>query len=570
MSRAANLTYRGLSAAALSRTTIDSVADMEEETMCAAPCFRSLSAGNPRSVQNPIYRGGQPDEEGGWEEDEDLMEELEAMEDENLLTAHGLDMPDLPACAAMPVAFPDASAATGPLSAEEEELMQLEAAMGMGDNSMPTRGEAYGERATMRRRMEEELRCGGLGDSSTFASTRSMPSAASAASVAARFVSGVASAVAGVVAPRTRATSDPRSPAAAARAPEEKKIKLDEKGELDGMEAWQHTILTAYKKEGLAGAYAAFDAYLATSDNLATLPSTYILASEALHLAGAPKAACADMLFNVLEAKLPDTQTCRVVAYHLISYGCFDEALMLLEIVRETLAPAEPHSYTDLAFARLHRLRENGIDTASYEHVRSECTKLIADLTTVITSTEWPDRFREIEWPALILLSWAVAWAEHTLKKRSAFGASVSLWPEEALPASTYRIGGTAGPKLDVFVWLGWDTDHTDVDLHVLEPTGEEVYYSHNKSMTTGAAISRDFTQGYGPEVYTLPKAPKGQYKVQTNYYASHQDSARTGSTSAIVWTITNLGSFGAEGVKFASVRLRKHKQRQQVLEVEV
>ena len=34
------------------------------------------------------------------------MEELEAMEDENLLTAHGLDMPDLPACAAMPVAFP--------------------------------------------------------------------------------------------------------------------------------------------------------------------------------------------------------------------------------------------------------------------------------------------------------------------------------------------------------------------------------------------------------------------------------------------------------------------------------
>ena len=66
------------------------------------------------------------------------------------------------------------------------------------------------------------------------------------------------------------------------------------------------------------------------------------------------------------------------------------------------------------------------------------------------------------------------------------------------------------------------------------------------------------------------PKAPKGQYKVQTNYYASHQDSARTGSTSAIVWTITNLGSFGAEGVKFASVRLRKHKQRQQVLEVEV
>merc|ERR1719281_1718005 len=99
------------------------------------------------------------------------------------------------------------------------------------------------------------------------------------------------------------------------------------------------------------------------------------------------------------------------------------------------------------------------------------------------------------------------------------------LWPEEQLPASIYRLGGQAGPQLDVFVWLGWDTDHTDVDLHVKEPTGEEVNYSHNHSRTTGARVSRDFTQGYGPEVYTLREAPKGKYDVEANYYASHQAS---------------------------------------------
>ena len=49
----------------------------------------------------------------------------------------------------------------------------------------------------------------------------------------------------------------------------------------------------------------------------------------------------------------------------------------------------------------------------------------------------------------------------------------------------------------------GRDTDHTDIDLHVMEPTGEEVFYGHNRSSTTGAAVSRDFTQGYGPEVCT-------------------------------------------------------------------
>ena len=107
------------------------------------------------------------------------------------------------------------------------------------------------------------------------------------------------------------------------------------------------------------------------------------------------------------------------------------------------------------------------------------------------------------------------------------------------------------------------------MDLHVKEPTGEEVFYSHNRSGTTGAHVSRDFTGGYGPEVYTLPSAPKGTYRVETNYYASHQDSCKTGSTSAVVWSITNMGRFETEAIQFSSVRLGAHKQRQQVLAIE-
>ena len=107
------------------------------------------------------------------------------------------------------------------------------------------------------------------------------------------------------------------------------------------------------------------------------------------------------------------------------------------------------------------------------------------------------------------------------------------------------------------------------MDLHVKEPTGEEVFYSHNRSGTTGAHVSRDFTGGYGPEVYTLPSAPKGTYRVETNYYASHQDSSKTGSTSAVVWAITNMGRFETEVIQFSSVRLGAHKQRQQVLAIE-
>ncbi len=102
-------------------------------------------------------------------------------------------------------------------------------------------------------------------------------------------------------------------------------------------------------------------------------------------------------------------QTCRVVAYHLLSLERFDDAVKLLELVLE-LAPAEPHSHTDLAFSRLLRLR-NAADP-SPEHARAEMGAIVGALERVVAGTEWPSRFVEIEWPALILLSWAVAWAE--------------------------------------------------------------------------------------------------------------------------------------------------------------
>ena len=66
--------------------------------------------------------------------------------------------------------------------------------------------------------------------------------------------------------------------------------------------------------------------------------------------------------------------------------------------------------------------------------------------------------------------------------------------------------------------------------------------------------------------MYTLPKAPKGTYNVETNYYASHQASSTTGATSAVIWSVQHMGRFDKEALNFSSVRLTKHKQRQQVL----
>src|SRR5437660_10689837 len=70
----------------------------------------------------------------------------------------------------------------------------------------------------------------------------------------------------------------------------------------------------------------------------------------------------------------------------------------------------------------------------------------------------------------------------------------------------------------DVRIVLTWDADLTDVDLWVTEPSGEKCFYGHNRTVI-GGLISRDFTQGYGPEEYCLRRTMPGEYKVQCNYY---------------------------------------------------
>jgi hypothetical protein len=74
-------------------------------------------------------------------------------------------------------------------------------------------------------------------------------------------------------------------------------------------------------------------------------------------------------------------------------------------------------------------------------------------------------------------------------------------------------------------VVLSWNTDRTDVDLHVIEPTGEECYYQHT-STRIGGNITADVTQGFGPEMYRVARPAAGDYRVRVNYYASDRSRA--------------------------------------------
>jgi uncharacterized protein YfaP (DUF2135 family) len=71
---------------------------------------------------------------------------------------------------------------------------------------------------------------------------------------------------------------------------------------------------------------------------------------------------------------------------------------------------------------------------------------------------------------------------------------------------------------VDLRIVVDWNKDETDIDLHIIQPGGEECYYGHRQSKA-GGRMAEDFTQGYGPEEYQIRDAPKGKYSIQVNYY---------------------------------------------------
>lgn len=69
-------------------------------------------------------------------------------------------------------------------------------------------------------------------------------------------------------------------------------------------------------------------------------------------------------------------------------------------------------------------------------------------------------------------------------------------------------------------VTLAWETDANDVDLHVIDPEGDECYYGH-KSNRSGIELYEDITQGLGPEVIRGEGVKRGKYDIGVRYFAA-------------------------------------------------
>ena len=218
------------------------------------------------------------------------------------------------------------------------------------------------------------------------------------------------------------------------------------------------------------------------------------------------------VLSNIAELGLDNSRILRVLGYKLHEakeYELASEVFCKVALFR----PTEPQSYRDLGLTLLER----GWLQAALEQLWQAVTM------------EVDGAFSEIEVEAL----WEMRDCLYRASQRN-----VQL----RLPATLQRYGEdlVAGHMpLALRVTMGWDQDNVDLDLHVIEPNGEEAYYGHKLTLT-GGLMSRDFTQGYGPESYIVKRAARGTYRFKTNYFASHMPQL-TGPTVAILTITTNF-----------------------------
>lgn len=268
-----------------------------------------------------------------------------------------------------------------------------------------------------------------------------------------------------------------------------------------------------------AGDAAGFDAtYSAMEKAFGDTPGFYFDVAEWLFRKGDATRAAA-VARNALELPASDLDTRIILAGRLARYGDDADAIRLDEgILAQT--PEKPQAARNLALALIDATdRRRAAGTITQTTALAQYKRAL-DLLMKVVLTPWNSDYDGIELISLME-------ANHLVTRLKVLGVT---------PAD---LSDMIDPKLvalmdvDIRITLEWNTDKTDMDLWVDEPTGERVIYSNPKSQL-GGRLSNDMTQGYGPEEYLLRVAPPGEYSVQANVYAADTLN-RNGATSVTV-----------------------------------
>ncbi|MBM7119262.1 VIT domain-containing protein [Archangium primigenium] len=236
-------------------------------------------------------------------------------------------------------------------------------------------------------------------------------------------------------------------------------------------------------------------------------------------------------LSSPVELRPRDAEALRLVGYGLLALGQYAAATELFEHVRLT-RPFEPQAYLEEALA---------LDAAGRPAEAARDWE-------IVLARDWPRHSREVKtvaaWHYARLLA---ALAKHPrLQKQS-----------EALQARLLQVseglGKGAAGLLDYQLTTHWNVDSTDIDLWVVEPSGEKCAYD-NKRTRLGGELYWDITDGLGPELYHARKAWPGPYHVLVHYYGSR---SQRGVVPTALLLVTDRHVFGQEDTYDRRFQLR-------------
>lgn len=241
-------------------------------------------------------------------------------------------------------------------------------------------------------------------------------------------------------------------------------------------------------------------------------------------------------LSSLVELEPGSSVALRLVGYWLLQHNFPELALGLFERVKEKRS-FEPHSYRDLAKC-YWAMNKFGTAALFYE---------------IVLKGTWHSRFGQLK---------TVAQGEYLRLLRQGFNQKKMAGKyKDFLGQRLEELSKLPGAKLrgDVMVTITWNTDGTDVDLWVKDPSGEECGYNH-KNTNAGGKLLEDITRGYGPEQFFLPYAPKGQYEVSVNYYSGNR--TRLSDRTFVEITLTFYGGSPKERNQSFYVMLTSSQQK--------
>lgn len=281
-----------------------------------------------------------------------------------------------------------------------------------------------------------------------------------------------------------------------------------------------------------------FAIYLKQRDEYGTSPAFFLDCANHF-LALKQEATALQVLSNVAELELENAALIRVLAHRLAQLDGLKNLELAAMLFEEALRmrPEEPQSWRDLALVLARRADLLRNDRP--EEAKALYSRAIELLYHVVLNT-W-DRFEQIELIALMELNAMIPKAK-----------AVGLEKINVDPRLIKLL------DVDIRIVMTWDADNTDMDLHVIEPSGERAFYGHQRT-TIGGNVSRDFTQGYGPEEYILRRAMPGMYTIQANYFGSSA-AQLIGAVTLQVDVFTNYGRPN-EQRKSLTLRLTEKKE---------